>query len=290
MTSTPPPLPAEPAPHARELVGRATDDTRPDRSDAVVERPAALVTGASRGIGRAIAIALAARGDRVAVHYGSSRADGEETLSLLAGDGHTLVSGDLADPDQVRALMDAASDALGDIRTLVNNAAIGPAATNAHRIDEVSYADWQRVWTDMIDVNLRGAANLTYCFANHRVEAGGGGTIVTIGSRGVFVGEPDYPAYAATKGALHAFAQSMAVALAPHDIAVSTIAPGFVSTDRQSEKLSSPAGDAIRAQSPFGRVAAPHEIAAAVLYLSSPEATWASGTILDLNGASHLRS
>lgn len=290
MTSTPPPLPAEPAPHARELVGRATDDTRPDRSDAVVERPAALVTGASRGIGRAIAIALAARGDRVAVHYGSSRADGEETLSLLAGDGHTLVSGDLADPDQVRALMDAASDALGDIRTLVNNAAVGPSATNAHRIDEVSYADWQRVWADMIDVNLRGAANLTYCFANHRIGAGGGGTIVTIGSRGVFVGEPDDPAYAATKGALHAFAQSMAVALAPHDIAVSTIAPGFVSTDRQSEKLSGPAGDDIRAQSPFGRVAAPHEIAAAVLYLSSPEATWASGTILDLNGASHLRS
>jgi len=259
-------------------------------SPPAADRPAALVTGASRGIGRAIAIALAARGDRVAVHYGSSRADGEETLALLAGDGHVLVSGDLADADQVRALMDAASDALGGIHTLVNNAAVGPSATNGHRVDEVPYADWQRVWTDMIDVNLRGAANLTYCFANHRIGAGGGGTIVNIGSRGVFVGEPDYPAYAATKGALHAFAQSMAVALAPHDIAVSTIAPGFVSTDRQSEKLSGPAGDTIRAQSPFGRVAAPHEIAAAVLYLSSPDATWASGTILDLNGASHLRS
>ncbi|SKC36146.1 SDR family NAD(P)-dependent oxidoreductase [Okibacterium fritillariae] len=259
-------------------------------SPPAADRPAALVTGASRGIGRAIAIALAARGDRVAVHYGSSRADGEETLALLAGDGHVLVSGDLADADQVRALMDAASDALGSIHTLVNNAAVGPSATNGHRVDEVSYADWQRVWTDMIDVNLRGAANLTYCFANHRIGAGGGGTIVNIGSRGVFVGEPDYPAYAATKGALHAFAQSMAVALAPHDIAVSTIAPGFVSTDRQSEKLSGPAGDTIRAQSPFGRVATPHEIAAAVLYLSSPDATWASGTILDLNGASHLRS
>lgn len=259
-------------------------------SPPAADRPAALVTGASRGIGRAIAIALAARGDRVAVHYGSSRADGEETLALLAGDGHVLVSGDLADADQVRALMDAASDALGDIHTLVNNAAIGPSAINRHRVDEVSYADWQRVWTDMIGVNLRGAANLTYCFANHRIGAGGGGTIVNIGSRGVFVGEPDYPAYAATKGALHAFAQSMAVALAPHDIAVSTIAPGFVSTDRQSEKLSGPAGDTIRAQSPFGRVATPHEIAAAVLYLSSPDATWASGTILDLNGASHLRS
>ncbi|WP_083709854.1 SDR family oxidoreductase [Leifsonia sp. ALI-44-B] len=290
MTSTPSPPAAEPANYSRELFGGATADNLSGRSDAAVDRPAALVTGASRGIGRAIAIALAARGDRVAVHYGSSRADGEETLALLAGDGHVLVSGDLADADHVRALMDAASDALGDIHTLVNNAAVGPSATNGHRVDEVSYADWQRVWTDMIDVNLRGAANLTYGFANHRIGAGGGGTIVNIGSRGVFVGEPDYPAYAATKGALHAFAQSMAVALAPHDIAVSTIAPGFVSTDRQSEKLSGPAGDSIRAQSPFGRVAAPHEIAAAVLYLSSPDATWASGTILDLNGASHLRS
>ena len=289
MTSTPP-LAPEPADLPHEPSARVADEGISGLSDADLERPAALVTGASRGIGRAIAIALAARGDRVAVHYGSSRADGEETLSLLAGHGHTLVSGDLADPEQVGALMDAATTALGDIQTLVNNAALGPSATNGHRIDEVSYADWQAVWTDMIDINLRGAANLTFCFANHRIRAGGGGTIVNIGSRGVFVGEPDYPAYAATKGALHAFAQSMAVALAPHDIAVSTIAPGFVSTDRQSEKLSGPVGDAIRAQSPFGRVAAPHEIAAAVLYLSSPDATWASGTILDLNGASHLRS
>jgi 3-oxoacyl-[acyl-carrier protein] reductase len=290
MTSAPPPLASETSDRPPQASTRAEVGAHDDRRDAAPQRPAALVTGASRGIGRAIAIALAARGDRVAVHYGSSRADGEETLALLAGDGHTLVSGDLADPDQVRALMDAASTALGDIHTLVNNAAVGPSATNGHRIDEVSYADWQHVWTDMIDVNLRGATNLTYCFANHRIGAGGGGTIVNIGSRGVFVGEPDYPAYAATKGALHAFAQSMAVALAPHDIAVSTIAPGFVSTDRQSEKLAGPAGDTIRAQSPFGRVAAPHEIAAAVLYLSSPDATWASGTILDLNGASHLRS
>src|SRR5690606_5289957 len=119
---------------------------------------------------------------------------------------------------------------------------------------------------------------------------GPGGRIVNISSRGTFRGEPDQPAYGASKAGLNALGQSLAVALAPQGIAVATVAPGFVETDMTSEHPKPPRGDAIRAQSPFRRVARAEEVVAAVLWLASPEAEWTSGAILDLNGASYLRS
>jgi len=119
---------------------------------------------------------------------------------------------------------------------------------------------------------------------------GRGGRIINVSSRGAFRGEPGQPAYGASKAGLNAFGQSLAQALAPHRIAVATVAPGFVDTDMAAGHLDGAAGEAIRAQSPFRRVAEAGEVAAAVLYLASPEAEWASGAILDLNGASYLRS
>jgi 3-oxoacyl-[acyl-carrier protein] reductase len=248
-----------------------------------------LVTGASRGIGRAIAQAFADRGDQVAVHYASSRSSAEETRSGLPGAGHILVGGDLGDPEAARDVVAEAVAGLGGIDVLVNNAAVAPGPENVHRIGEVSYADWQQVWRRMIDVDLLGAANVTFGVATHLIERGMPGSIVNVGSRGAFRGEPDYPAYGAAKAALHAFGQSMAVALAPHRIAVTSVAPGFVGTERQQPTLDGPGGAALAAQSPFGRVGTPEEVAAAVLYLSSPEAAWSSGAVLDLNGASYLR-
>ncbi|GAB2886438.1 SDR family oxidoreductase [Streptomyces mayteni] len=249
-----------------------------------------LVTGASRGIGRAVAVAFAERGDRVGVHYAANRADAEETLRRLPGSGHVLLAGDLGDPRAARDVVDAAVRGLGGIDVLVNNAAAAPSDDTRHRVTDVSYEDWQRNWRRMVDVNLLGAANVTYRVARHLVDRAGGGSIVNVGSRGAFRGEPDFPAYGASKAALHAFGQSMAVALAPHDIAVTSVAPGFVATERQAPRLAGRDGEALRGQSPFGRVGTPEEVAAAVLYLASPEAAWSSGTVLDLNGASHLRT
>ncbi|TDC61943.1 SDR family NAD(P)-dependent oxidoreductase [Streptomyces hainanensis] len=249
-----------------------------------------LVTGASRGIGRAVALAFAAHGDRVGVHYAVDRADAEETLRRLPGSGHALLAGDLGDPRAARDVVDDAVRGLGGIDVLVNNAAAAPSHDTRHRVTDVSYEDWQRNWRRMVDVNLLGAANVTYCVARHLVDRAGGGSIVNIGSRGAFRGEPDFPAYGASKAALHAFGQSMAVALAPHGIAVTSVAPGFVATERQAPRLAGQDGEALRGQSPFGRVGTPEEVAAAVLFLASPEATWSSGTVLDLNGASHLRT
>jgi 3-oxoacyl-[acyl-carrier protein] reductase len=245
---------------------------------------AVLITGASRGIGRSIAKRFADGGDRVAVHHKNSGRLADDLVAELPGTGHVVVQADLADADAVLAMVDAAAAALGGLDILVNNAGV----FIAHPITDVSYADWQRQWQATLGVNLIGAANVTWCAVRHMKA--GGGRIINVSSRGAFRGEPDSPAYGASKAGLNAFGQSLAIALAPLRIAVSTVAPGFVATDMTNEHLKPPRGDEIRAQSPFGRVADPDEIAAAVLYLASAEAVWASGAVLDLNGASYLRT
>ena len=245
---------------------------------------AVLVTGGSRGIGAAIARAFAERGDRVAVHCGSAVAAAQAVRDSLPGDGHTVVKADLADAAAVRAMVDDAAARLGGLDVLVNNAGIYVD----HPVLATTYEEWQAAWAATLGVNLVGAANAAWCAVRHMTDAGRGGRIVNVGSRGAYRGEPTHPAYGAAKAGLHALGQSLAVALAPHGITVASVAPGYVQTDMTTEELATPAGDAIRAQSPFNRVATPEEIAAAVLYLASPEAAWSSGAVLDLNGASYL--
>ena len=245
---------------------------------------AVLVTGASRGIGAAIAREFAAAGDRVAVHYRASSDAAAEVVGSLAGDGHAAVGADLADPDAVRSMVDRAAEALGGVDVLVNNAGIFVR----HPIAESTYEEWQRAWSDTLAVNLVGAANVAWCAVRHMIAAGGG-RIVNVSSRGAFRGEPDQPAYGASKAALIAFGQSLARSLGPHGIAVTTIAPGWTATDMAADTLAGPRGEAIRTESPLGRVATPEEVARAVLYLASPEAELASGAVLDFNGASYLR-
>jgi 3-oxoacyl-[acyl-carrier protein] reductase len=245
-----------------------------------------LITGASRGIGAAIAGAFAALGDRVAVHYRDSAGRAAQVAAALPGRGHAVVQADLADPAAVRAMVDAAATALGQIDVLVNNAGV----FQPHPITETTYEEWQAAWQATLGVNLIGAANVTWCVVEHMREIGAGGQIINVSSRGAFRGEHGQPAYGASKAGLNAFGQSLARALAPHGITVATVAPGYVETDMAAEVLAGPDGDQIRADSPFGRVGRPDEIAAAVVYLASAPAQWASGAILDLNGASYLRS
>ncbi|WP_169950974.1 SDR family oxidoreductase [Microbispora sp. H11081] len=244
---------------------------------------AVLVTGASRGIGRAVAVAFAAAGDRVAIHHRGSPELAERLRAELPGEGHAVVQADIADPGEARRMVEEAAAALGGIDVLVNNAGV----FLSQPIMETSYEEWQAVWRETLAVNLVGPANVIWSAVRHMAP---GGRIVNISSRGAFRGEPGSPAYGASKAGLNALSQSLAVALAPLGIAVAAVAPGFVETDMTNEHLKAPRGDEIRAQSPFGRVARAEEIAAAVLYLASPAAEWASGTIVDLNGASYLRS
>jgi 3-oxoacyl-[acyl-carrier protein] reductase len=244
-----------------------------------------LVTGASRGIGRAIAGTFAEAGDRVAVHYGRSRDRAERVVAGLPGTGHALVGADMADPAAVKAAVDSAAEQLGRLDVLVNNAGIFVS----HPPLETAYDRWQETWARTLATNLTGAANMTYCALPHLVAAGGG-AIVNVTSRGAFRGEPDNPAYGASKAGLNAFTQSMAAALAPQDIRVAAVAPGFVQTEMAREVLDGPGGDAVRDQSPYRRVARPEEVASAVFWLASEGARFSTGTIIDVNGASYLRS
>jgi 3-oxoacyl-[acyl-carrier protein] reductase len=244
-----------------------------------------LVTGGSRGIGRAVAEEFAARGATVAVQFRADRRAADATLAALAGGGHRAFRADLTDPGQARSLIGQVLDELGRIDVLVNNAGI----YEAHPILETSYEAWQRIWRRTIETNLIGPANLLHAVAPHMVAAGGG-RIVNVSSRGAFRGEPDHPAYGASKAGLNSLGQSMARALGGHGIYVTTVAPGFVETDMAAPLLEGPSGDAIRAQSPLNRAATPQEVARVVVFLATPGAESTTGAVVDVNGASYLRT
>lgn len=244
-----------------------------------------LITGGSRGIGRACAIQFAAHGAKVMVHYHRSQAGAEDTLRLMKGDGHHIVQADIADADAVRRMVKTSVEQLGRLDILVNNAGI----YEEHKIDDVDFEVWRTAWREILDTNLVGAANTAYWAAQQMIRQGGG-HIVNVSSRGAFRGEPDAPAYGASKAGMNAMSQSLAKALAPHLISVTAVAPGWVETDMAADYLNSPAGEAIREQSPMGRVATPDEVAHTVLFLASAQSLFLTGAIVDVNGASYLRT
>lgn len=239
---------------------------------------AVLVTGASRGIGQAVAAAFAHCGDRVAVHRrtGEGAAD---ALAGLPGEGHIAVYADLTEPEAVRRMVDQANTELGGLDIVVNNAGID----RPHPIADTDYEQWQAAWHDIFAVNLMGAANVTWCAFQHMKDTGG--RIINVSSQAALGGDPRHPAYAASKAGLNAFGQALVPALGRHNISVATVAPGFVDTDMSAEDLRSPLGKVIRARNPFNKVATPEDIATAVVYMASDAAEWASTAVVDLTGS-----
>jgi len=177
----------------------------------------ALVTGASRGIGCVIALQLALRGVRIALHYRNNREAAERTVALLAGAGHAIFAADLADPTAPARLWQQVNEQLGCIDILVNNAGL----YMQHSPLTTGYVDWQSAWQRTLATNLLAPASLSLLAAQSMAaragpvdEAFGRGRIVNISSRGAFRGEPDAPAYGASKAGLNALSQSLAKALA----------------------------------------------------------------------------
>lgn len=240
-----------------------------------------LVTGASRGIGTAIARQFAEKGAVVAVHYNRNADAANEVLAALRGAGHIAVQADVGDPQAAQGLIAATVEGLNGLDILVNNAGIFEES----KIAETDFDQWLAHWERTLAVNLEGAAHLCFWAAKHMIERGGG-RIVNVSSRGAFRGEPDSPAYGASKAGMNSMSQSLAKALAPHNITVAVVAPGWVATDMAADQVQ----DDIAAQSPFNRVAMPDEIAHAVLFLASEGAEFTSGAVLDVNGASYLRT
>jgi NAD(P)-dependent dehydrogenase (short-subunit alcohol dehydrogenase family) len=244
-----------------------------------------LVTGASRGIGRAIAQRFAGHGARIAIHYHRDQEAAEQTRASLSGGPHQLFQADVGQAAAVEQLVNAIVRDMGRLDVVVNNAAIN----EWQPILRIDYEQWNDVWRRTLDTNVVGPANVMFHTARQMVKQGGG-HIVNISSRGAFRGAPKSPAYASSKAALNAMSQSLAQALAEHNIFVYVVAPGFVETDMSASILASPRGEAIRQQSPLNRVGRPDEVASIVVFLASGEADFATGTIVDVNGASHLRS
>ena len=251
----------------------------------MTKKTSILITGASGGIGRAAAIECASRGARVGVHYNGNRERADDTLAALAGEGHQLFQCDITDPAAAQNLIEDADRAFDGLDVLVNNAGI----SQRHRFEDIDYATWQETWQRIVNTNLTAAGNLCFC-AGQKMIAGGGGRIVNVSSRGAFRGEPLMPWYGASKAGMNAMGQSLAQALGPKGVFVYTVAPGFVETEMAAAVLASPDGDSIRNQSSIGRVAQPEELGKTIAFLAFEAPEFMTGCIIDVNGASYLRS
>ena len=240
-----------------------------------------LVTGASGGIGAAISRALAARGITVVLHYSKGRDAADATRRSLNGEGHSIVQADLTDPKAIGQLWQEAS-AGQRVDAVVNNAGIFPN----HAPLATEFDEWTAAWQRTIATNLLGPAHLSH-YAARAMAGQGSGRIVNISSRGAYRGEPTAPAYAASKAGLNAMSQSLAKALAPKGVYVFVVAPGWVATERVAKSINDPA---VLADQPLGRVATPDEVAEVVTFCALDAPASLTGAILDVNGASYLRS
>ena len=253
----------------------------------------ALVTGASRGIGRVIALRLAQRGVRVAVHYRNNREAAAASLACLPGTGHASFDADLSDPREASLLWGRVTDSLGAVDILINNAGL----YIFHPPLKTAFGDWQSAWQLTLATNLIAPANLSLLAAQSmaarqqaQTSEFGRGRIVNISSRGAFRGEPDAPAYAASKAGLNALSQSLARATAAHAVYLYCVAPGWVETEMATSHLEGPEGQAILAQHPLGRVNRADEVANAAVYCALDAPAAMTGCVIDVNGASYLRT
>lgn len=243
-----------------------------------------LITGASRGIGKATAMAFAKKGAKVGINYRSNDEVAQQTLAALPGNGHHLFKRDISQKAETETLIDDFVKIYDHLDVLVNNAGI----SIFHEIDKVDFDHWTHAWEKTFETNLFAVANLCYWGAKAMMKTGGG-HIVSVSSRGAFRGEPTKPAYGASKAALNSMSQSLAKKLAPHNIYVGVVAPGFTETEMAKETLTPVERENLLRESPFKRMAQPEEVAHAILFLASPGAAYSSGTIIDVNGASYFR-
>ncbi|TET92031.1 MAG: SDR family oxidoreductase [Methanomassiliicoccales archaeon] len=236
----------------------------------------ALVTGASKGIGKAIALRLAEDGYDIAVNYLTHEDEAKAVSSEIRNMGRnsSIYKMDVSDHEMVQKMVERISEELGSVSVLINNAGVYQRAT----IDELSKEDWQRT----IDVNLTGCFNCAKAVIPE-MKSIGKGSIVNISSMLAFKGTNHGAHYAASKAAIIGFTKSLAQELSPHGITVNAVAPGAIETAIIA--YDSPADRKKREEiTPLRRVGQPEEIASAVSFLVSKDAKYITGETLHVNG------
>ena len=248
--------------------------------NAVVEDRVALVTGASRGFGRAIAIALVKDGLRVVMNYTQNEAAAKEALAAALGarDGAkvSLSRFDVAKAGEVDAAIKAIVEEHGRLDVVVNNAGIAVDGLLLRLKEE----DWQRV----IDVNLTGALHVARAAARHLLKAKEGGRLVNITSVVGEMGNAGQVSYVAAKAGLIGVTKALARELAARGVTVNAVSPGFIETDMTVAHVQGAAREALLKQIPLGRIGVPEDVAHAVAFLVSREASYVTGQVLRVNG------
>ena len=236
----------------------------------------AIVTGGSRGIGRAIALGLAREGAKVAVVYAGNTAAADETVAAITDAGGEAVAKqcDVKDTDAAAELVGGIVDDWGKLDVLVNNAGIirdGLFAT-------MSPANWR----DVIETNLTGVYNLCHAAVRPMMSARYG-RIVNMSSVAAGMSNPGQANYAASKGGVEGFTRCLATEIAKRKITVNAVAPGFIETDMTSAVVNA-AGDTIKKQIPVKRLGRPEDIARAVLFLADEQSDYITGQVLTVDG------
>jgi L-rhamnose 1-dehydrogenase len=242
----------------------------------------AIVTGATRGIGRAIAVRFAQEGANVAV-VGRDEDMGHETVRLIeeAGAQSLFVRADVSDSAQVGAMVHTVLQRWGRIDILVNNAAICP------------FSDFlempESLWDQVLDVNLKGCFLCCQAVARVMVEQGIKGRIVAVSSISAEFGGSEQAHYCASKAGINLLVKSMAISLGPHGITCNAVLPGTVETDINREVLSDPeVRDYWLQRGPLGGLGQPHDIAGPVLFFASDDSAWCTGSMLVVDGGTSV--
>ena len=243
-----------------------------------LEGKVAVVTGGSRGIGRAISAALAVRGARVIVNYTSNEAAAVDTVQMVSAAGGTAVPMrfDIGDPAAVDAAFKDIAAGEGGLHILVNNAGV---AVNALTLGSKD-ADWDRA----IDINLKGAVHCTRAALRPLMRAREAGRIINITSIVGEMGSAGQGPYAAAKAALIGLTKTWAREYASRGITCNAVSPGYIDTEMTAKDLPPERRDVLMQSIPLGRVGKPEDVAAAVAFLASPGAGYITGEVLRVNG------